>query len=92
MSKLTDRFAEMYDEQDLKDRFFLEELWKTLNDEFGVPLDQHGGWKTTSFLSDWLAELCQKTLMTKKDRADYIAEQFNPEWFMTWEELQEAIS
>jgi len=88
-SKMNKLFEERYNAQELKDRFFLEELWKSLNEEYGVPF-AHNGNKSNSFLTDWLKELIEKTPMTKAERLAYIKEQFNVEWLPTWEELLEA--
>lgn len=80
---------EQYDERDLKDRFFLEELWKSLEEEYGVPFNQNGC-KSNSFLHDWLKELIEKTPMSREDRENYIKEQLNIDWLPTWEDLVEA--
>lgn len=79
----------MWDKKDLKDRFFLEELWKSLEDEYGVPIEENGN-KSNTFLHDWLRELIEKTPMTREERETYIKEQYQPEWFPTWEQLVEA--
>lgn len=84
-----DSLRKQFDEKDLKDRFFLEELWKSLNEEYGVPLSENGN-KSNTFLSDWLRELVEKTPMTQEEREEYIKEQFDLDWFPTWEELIEA--
>lgn len=78
-----------YDEQALKDRFYCEELWHSLNEEFGVPIIENG-WKSTEFLRSWLSELIAKVPMTREEREAYIKEQFMPEWFPTWETLVKA--
>ncbi len=79
----------MWDEKQLKDRFYLEELWKSLSDEYGIPIEQNGN-KSNTFLHDWLSELIEKTPMTRDARDAYIKEQFDPDWFPTWEELVDA--
>lgn len=87
---VSERLEKTFNKNDLKDRFYIEELWQSLNEEFNVPFDGSGGWKSTTFLEDWLKELVKKVPVTKEDRQAYIEEQFMPEWFPTWENLIEA--
>lgn len=82
------KLKEQFTDEELRDRFYLEELWKSLNEEFNVPLTDDNGWKSTTFLRDWLTELIQKVPISREDREAYIAEQYMPEWFPTWDELK----
>jgi hypothetical protein len=86
---VSDSLKERFEERDLKDRFYLEELWQSLNEEFGVPIVENG-WKSTEFLRSFLSELIAKVPLTKEEREAYIKEQFDIDWFPTWETLVEA--